>query len=173
MCVEDGTTTIDTVRSFFPVRVVVPVQSRVEKFQGLVTGACNAVAGDSTEVLPASVVNARYSGPYEMGQRRFSDEPLTPLTREDDPEWSDFVYWVVSSMFYAEEEGITQATLNLMPQLSLFGSRFFNAYRFVIQAVGNLGEIHNRDLGPFLNRTGANLLNLSPNGPQHFVRPGL
>ena len=57
-----------------------------------------------------------------------------------------------------------------MPQLSLFGARFFRAFRFMIQAVGNYGEIFERNF-EFVNRTGANLLNVAPNGPQHFVRP--
>lgn len=173
ICVEEGTTSIVRVRELFPQRFVIGTNSRLETFQGLTTGTCNVVASDGTDVLPPSVTAVGYNGPYEVGLNRFSKEPLTPVTRQDDPEWSDFVFWVVSSTFYAEEQGITQATANQMPTMSLFGSRFFQAYVSAIAAVGNYGEIYQRNLSRLLPRSGANLLNLSPNGPQHYARPGI
>ena len=173
ICVEEGTTTIDAVRKLFPLRVIVPVLSRNEKFERLTRGDCNAVAGDSTDILPSSVQDAGYLGPYELGQTRHTAEPLTPVTREDDPEWSDFVWWIVTSTFYAEEENITQSTGGTMPLLSLFGSSFVNAFRRAIEAVGNYGEIYERNMAQVLPRSGANLLNTAPNGPQQYVRSGL
>ena len=76
--------------------------------EGLATGACNAVAGG---VVDVSVSNIRtigqYDGEYETGSGRLSKDPLALVTRQDDPQWSAYVYWTVSSVFYAEEQNIT------------------------------------------------------------------
>jgi hypothetical protein len=46
------------------------------------------------------------------------------VTRQDDRQFSSFVYWVVASTVYAEEEGITEATADHMPKVNLFGDNF-------------------------------------------------
>ncbi len=42
----------------------------------------------------------------------FSKEPLGPVTRDDDSQWSDVVNWVVIGMITADEKGITSQNID-------------------------------------------------------------
>lgn len=168
-----ATTSIEIVRRFFDESFIVPCESIDRALQGLVRGDCNAVAGDRSGLTRRNIREVGlWNGNYSLGEGRFSKEPLTPLTRQDDPLFSSFVQWVVAALFYAEEQGITQATASNMPTVSLFGNKYFAMFRRVVEAVGNYGEMYERNLGSELPRSGANQLNVFPFGPQLFVRPG-
>jgi phosphatidylethanolamine-binding protein (PEBP) family uncharacterized protein len=78
--------------------------------EGLFTGDCNVIAGGVVDVSLTSVRNTGYSGPYQTGSSRYSKDPLALVTRDEDVQWSRFVYWIVSAIFHAKEQGITQAT---------------------------------------------------------------
>ena len=95
----------------------------------------------------------------------------TILTREGDPQWSDFCYWIINSLVFAEEEEITQSSATQMPVVSLFGERHKQMFRDAVFAVGNYGEIYARNLERFIPRQGRNLLNTNPIGPQQFPTP--
>ena len=90
------------------------------------------------------------------------------MTSSEDPQWSGFVYWVVSSTFYAEEKSIKMFNANLMPEVDLFGPSFLRMFRDVILTVGNYGEIYYRNVEAVEPRAGRNFLNSNPLGPQHF-----
>ncbi|MFA5552530.1 MAG: amino acid ABC transporter substrate-binding protein [Trueperaceae bacterium] len=94
-----------------------------------------------------------------------SKEPLGPAVLHGDDVWKDIVDWTVYALFNAEEFGVTQANVDEMlvgavdPQvrrllgapgaesyvegLGLPADAFYNA----IKAVGNFGEIFERNLG--------------------------
>jgi len=88
------------------------------------------------------------------------------VTREDDSQWSDFVFWTISATFIAEEEYITQKMSDEMDGISVFGPSFVEMYRHAIGAVGNYGEIYSRHVESIEPRQGRNLLNTNPFGPQ-------
>lgn len=91
------------------------------------------------------------------------------ITRQDDQHWSKLVFWVVSSTFHAEGNGITQGNSNLMPVVNLFGADFEGMFKSVIQTVGNYGEIYARNIESVFPRNGTrNTLNSYPFGPQHL-----
>ena len=93
-------------------------------------------------------------------------------TRQFDPQWSSFVYWVVSSTIYAEKEKITQSSSNAMPDVKLFGSTFRRTFRDAILAVGNYEEMYARNVEAIIPRSGFNLLSTEEDvGPQHFPFP--
>jgi general L-amino acid transport system substrate-binding protein len=93
-----------------------------------------------------------------------SKEPLAPAVLQGDSQWKDVVSWVLYALFSAEEYGITadnaaeQAETSQIPdvqrllgtepepvqQLGLEPTAMLSA----IQAVGNYGEIYDRNLGP-------------------------
>ena len=94
-----------------------------------------------------------------------SKEPLGPAVLHGDDVWKDIVDWTVYALFNAEEYGVTQENIDDMranaadPQvlrmlgapghtsyvegLGLSADAFYNA----IKAVGNYGEIYERNLG--------------------------
>jgi hypothetical protein len=145
ICVQDGNTTITRVRE------------------------CNAISGDSTDVLSLVVVN---TSAYKLDTNRFSKEPLALATWEDDPQWTNFVRWIVHAIIYAEEKSITQASAAKMPKYNLFGTLLRNMFVDAINIVGNYGEIYVRYTESLMAREGGiNSLNRNPTGPQQY--PGV
>jgi hypothetical protein len=113
-----------------------------------------------TEVSLARIRAAVCEGPYQTGTGRYSKDPLALVMRQDDLQWAKFVYWIVSAIFFAEEEGITQAgAAEEMPDVALFGSRFQGMFKNAIGAVGNYGEIYARNVEDDVSRGGLNELN--------------
>ena len=103
-------------------------------------------------------------------EETFSKEPLGPVTRDGDSQWSQIVNWVVLATVLAEELGIDSGNVG-----SFAGSEDNEIRRFlgleietdegttvfdpglgldpgwtatVITAVGNYGEIYDRNVGP-------------------------
>jgi general L-amino acid transport system substrate-binding protein len=164
ICVQDGTTTIDIVLKLFPESIVVPLATSEETFEAL-GDQCYAIGSDSAS-LKAPL---EFTGDYEIASGRHSKEPLTIVTREDDPQWTNFVRWIVFATIYAEEQGITQVTASEMPRTELFGSSLRNMLIDAINAVGNYGEIYKRSVEILVPRkNGLNSLNSDPVGPQQY-----
>jgi general L-amino acid transport system substrate-binding protein len=91
-----------------------------------------------------------------------SKEPLGPVTREGDARWTDFVRWVLFGLIDAEERDISSTGLadrasigaEQRGLLIAMGKTVAAAYRLpddwlatVVSAVGNYGEIFERNLG--------------------------
>jgi len=94
-----------------------------------------------------------------------SKEPLGPAVLHGDDQWFDIVKWTVFALFNAEEYGVTQANVDDLranaqdPQvlrlLGAPGSESYvqalglsaDAFHNAIKAVGNYGEIFDRNLG--------------------------
>jgi general L-amino acid transport system substrate-binding protein len=95
-----------------------------------------------------------------------SKEPLGPATLDGDTEWFDVVNWMTIATIQAEEFEITQENLDQViadtdPEDNPEVARFLGLDGFdpglgldpewvqdVIRAVGNYGEIYNRNVGP-------------------------
>jgi hypothetical protein len=96
------------------------------------------------------------------------------VTRQDDPQWTSYVYWLVASTFYAEEMGIDQRLSNKMPELGIFGPDFVRALRDPILEFGNYGELYERNVEALIPRHGRNMINsIHRPGPQLYPIPGL
>mmetsp|Transcript_2794 Transcript_2794/g.4088 ORF Transcript_2794/g.4088 Transcript_2794/m.4088 type:complete len:121 (+) Transcript_2794:11-373(+) len=96
------------------------------------------------------------------------DGAIALVTREDDPQWSDFVFWVVMGTFIAEDKLIAKEIFGDMVDVFAFGSNFKGMHRHAISAVGNYGEIYSRSVESIVPRKGRNLLNTNPFGPQLY-----
>lgn len=95
------------------------------------------------------------------------------VTRQDDPQFSAFIKWIVTAIFYAEEEGIDVQMAEAMPTVSLFGPRYGRMLINAVAAVGNYGEIYDRNLQNTVPRVGLNELSVNPLGPRQYPRPGI
>lgn len=174
VCVSEGTTFFRIMNRLFPGRVVVPKATGALVAEGLALGDCNAISGGVMDVSRSNIRNVGgYTGDYETGKNRFSKDPLALVTRQDDIQWSTFVYWIVMAIVYAEEQDITSETAEKMPLLSLFGSDFVECLRNTIRGVGSYKEIYERNVEAEVARSNPNFLNRFPYGPQHFALPGL
>ncbi|MDX1659075.1 MAG: amino acid ABC transporter substrate-binding protein [Nitriliruptorales bacterium] len=131
-------------------------------------GQCQAWTSDKSQL---AAVKSNF--PEEQGgpdglvilEDTISKEPLGPVTRDGDSQWSQIVDWVVIATIQAEEFGINQGNVEGFssdsPDVQRFlgqseGEAFDPGLGFpsttwttdVISAVGNYGEIYNRHVGP-------------------------
>eukprot|EP00547_Thalassionema_nitzschioides_P000096 CAMPEP_0194210154 /NCGR_PEP_ID=MMETSP0156-20130528/8050_1 /TAXON_ID=33649 /ORGANISM="Thalassionema nitzschioides, Strain L26-B" /LENGTH=1146 /DNA_ID=CAMNT_0038937467 /DNA_START=37 /DNA_END=3477 /DNA_ORIENTATION=- len=101
--------------------------------------------------------------------RNLNFKVFSLVTREDDPQWSDFVNWIVESIFYAEERHISKFEYVGMPRkVLLFGPEFGRMMQTAIKAVGNYGEMYARSVEKVFPRNNTrNMQNtVAPFGPQ-------
>jgi general L-amino acid transport system substrate-binding protein len=126
-------------------------------------GRCDAIIGQTANL---AALRATLKDPEAnvILPELISKEPMGPVTRSNDRQFSQAVRWVVNGLLFAEERGITQANVADMAAKSADPEvrRFLGAEGTLgkdaglpndwavtmIKAVGNYGEIFNRNVGP-------------------------
>lgn len=167
VCVVGGTSYQQILASRLPRRQIVIVDGWQTLYGGLRDGVCNVIAAEGVSLGERNVRAFGYTGNYSVGNSFFSKIPLAIATRDDDPEWSDFVGSVVHAIFVAEYHGITQETSHLTSEAfisgaSLFGDAYENMFEDVISVVGNFAEMYERHAESAMARRGG--LTLINNG---------
>ncbi len=168
VCVQSGTTTEKNLTDFSKAAglalksVVFETQEATNK--AYFAGRCQAYTTDASGL--ASVRNKEAGNPEDhvILPELISKEPLGPAVRRGDDEFYTIVKWVVFALIEAEEYGITQENVDAMRAKStdpvvqrilgtsedtgkLLGLDKEWAYR-PLKAVGNYGEIFDRNVGP-------------------------
>ncbi|MGO9085867.1 MAG: ABC transporter substrate-binding protein [Candidatus Sulfotelmatobacter sp.] len=141
-----------------------PFQEEGEMEAALVTRNCAAVTADVSQLGYERLGFKGVAKDYEILPDVIAKDPLAPAYTLDDPQWATVVNWTVEALIQAEESGITQANLAEMKTKKsddvvirrllglqrgygqLIGLDDAWAAR-VIAAVGNYGEMYERDLG--------------------------
>ncbi len=167
ICVQSGTTTEKNLTDYFKSINVKMKPVVFEGFEASVkaffSGRCQAYTTDASGL--ASIRNKEAPNPddYVILPELISKEPLGPMVRRGDDEWFTIVKWAIYALLEAEEYGITQANVDQMkssqepPVMRILGTSEDSgkllgldkewAYR-EIKAVGNYGEIFERNVGP-------------------------
>jgi general L-amino acid transport system substrate-binding protein len=167
VCVQSGTTTEKNLNDYSKSMklnmkpVVFDTQEATNK--AYFAGRCQAYTTDASGL--ASVRNKEATNPddHVILPELISKEPLGPSVRRGDDEFFAIVKWVVFALIEAEEYGITQANVDQMKTSQdpvvqrilgvsedtgkLLGLDKDWAYR-AIKAVGNYGEMFERNVGP-------------------------
>ncbi len=124
-------------------------------------GRCDAFTTDASQL--AGIRTAlRDPSEHVILPDIISKEPLAPAVRHGDDQWFDIVRWTIFALIEAEELGVTQANVDQMlnsqnpnirrllgvsgdhgPLMGLDRRWAYNA----IKAVGNYGEMFERNLG--------------------------
>jgi general L-amino acid transport system substrate-binding protein len=164
-----------------------PFSEEGEMELAFVTGHCSAVTADISQLAYERIAFKNMAPKFIILPDMVAKDPLAPAVRADDQQWAAIVDWVMNALIEAEESGVTQANSAQMAASDdemvrrLLGTHKGYA-QFIglkddwalnaIQAVGNYGEIFERDLGPkspmHLDR-GQN--NLWKNGGQLMAEP--
>jgi general L-amino acid transport system substrate-binding protein len=166
ICSQSGTTTelnmTDALRAAgvnAQILTFADIDPTYEAYEG---EQCDAVTSDRSQ-LAARRTTFADPGAHVLLDAVISKEPLGPVTPLNDDQWFNVVKWTVIATFQAEESGITQANVQEMlgnedPTVRrLLGAEGgLGAYLAlrddwvvdVISAVGNYGEIFDRNLGP-------------------------
>jgi general L-amino acid transport system substrate-binding protein len=170
ICTQSGTSDEKNAAEWFraqniPVKTLV-FESFEASFKAFFSGRCQAFTTDVSTL--AGLRNKQASNPndYVILPELISKSPLAPAVRRGDDEWFTIVKWVPNALIAAEELGITQANADQLKASSpnpevqrllgsgqgqdmgkLLGLDKDWAYR-AIKAVGNYGEMFDRDVGP-------------------------
>ncbi|MCB1475952.1 MAG: amino acid ABC transporter substrate-binding protein [Rhodobiaceae bacterium] len=166
VCTQTGTTTELNVADYFRAKnmqyEIVAFEKADEVVQAYDAGRCDVFTTDASG-LYAHRLKMTNPDEHIVLPEIISKEPLGPAVRDDDVAWFKVVRWVYFALLNAEELGVTQANAEEMkgaespnikrllgtegefgPSVGLDKDWALN----VIKAVGNYGEIFNRNVGP-------------------------
>ncbi len=165
VCVQTGTTTELNLADFFrrnKLEYQPVVFERVEEtLQAYEAGRCDAYTTDASG-LYAQRLQMQTPDEHIVLPEIISKEPLGPSVRQGDSQWFTVVKWVHFALLNAEELGVTQANVEEMKSSTnpdirrLVGVEgdFGQAIGLdndwavrAIKAVGNYGEIYDRNVG--------------------------
>jgi general L-amino acid transport system substrate-binding protein len=168
VCVQSGTTTEKNLTDYSRANnlgIKPVVFEKVEAATGAYfSGRCQAYTTDASGLASVRNKEAKVPADHVILPELISKEPLGPSVRRGDDELFAIVKWVVYGLIEAEEYGITQANVDKMlaesqdpvvlrvlgksedtgKLLGLDRNWMVNA----LKAVGNYGEIFERNVGP-------------------------
>lgn len=167
VCVQPGTTTELNLADFFRANGMsfepVVIESLEEVNAAYFAGRCDVYTTDVSGLASIRATVAEDPSAHIILPQVISKEPLGPVVRQGDDDFFNIVKWVVYALIEAEEFGITSANLDEMLNSDNPGiARLLGttpgmgenlgldeewAYR-AIAAVGNYGEIFDRNVGP-------------------------
>jgi general L-amino acid transport system substrate-binding protein len=166
ICVAPGTTTELNLADYFRANKMeykpVVIEKVDEIYAAFFAGRCDVMTGDGSALGAQRIGRASNPDDYVVLPERISKEPLAPVVRHGDDQWHDIVDWVVYALMQGEESGITKTNVDDMLKsddpgikrmlgvtpgmgkaLGLEENWAYNE----IKAVGNYGEIFERNLG--------------------------
>jgi general L-amino acid transport system substrate-binding protein len=165
VCVQQGTTTELNLSDYFRANNMkleaVVFATDEEATKAYDSGRCDAYTTDASGLYSERL---KMSNPDDhiVLPEIISKEPLGPSVRKDDVQWFQIVQWTHYALITAEELGVTQANVDeklksddpairrLLGVEGSFGQGLGLtndwAYR-IIKAVGNYGEIFERNVG--------------------------
>lgn len=166
VCVTSGTTTELNLADFGRANGIkfepVVFEGKKEAVNAYKSGRCDALTTDYSQ-LAAFRTTFPDAKNHVILPEIISKEPLAPLVKHGDNQWKDLVTWTLIGLVSAEEAGVTQAnidevlktTTNPDIQRMLGASGDYGSYISLskewlynaIKAVGNYGEIFERNLG--------------------------
>ncbi len=167
VCIQTGTTTELNLADFFRANDMsyepVPIETNAEAREQFFSEACDVYTTDRSG-LAATRATSEDPDSLAVLPEIISKEPLGPLVRHGDDQWADIARWVLNVLVIAEEKGITMANIDdvhastndaeihrMLGTEGEYGAMLGLDADFavnIIKAVGNYGEIFDRNIGP-------------------------
>jgi len=188
VCVQPGTTTELNMTDYFRanrLRFTPVVIENIEEIrQAFINRRCDAYTTDASSLASFAAAQGANANRYLLLPEIISKEPLGPVVRKGDPRFFDIVRWTHYALLTAEELGITQANIDSFanstnPDIQRFMGRTGDLGRMmgleanwavnIIKAVGNYGEIWERNMTPIGFPRGPN--NLWNRGGLQYAPP--
>lgn len=188
VCVQPGTTTELNMTDYFRanrLRFTPVVIENIEEIRSaFINRRCDAYTTDASSLASFAAAQGANANRYLLLPEIISKEPLGPVVRKGDPRFFDIVRWTHYALLTAEELGITQANIDSFanstnPDVQRFMGRTGDLGRMmglennwavnVIKAVGNYGEIWERNMTPIGFPRGPN--NLWNRGGLQYAPP--
>lgn len=165
VCVQTGTTTEQNLADYFKANnmkyEVIAFGTNDETVKAYEAGRCDVFTTDQSG-LYANRLKLANPNDHMVLPEIISKEPLGPMVRHGDDQWFDLVKWTLFAMVTAEELGITSKNVDEKakmenPELKRvlgsdgnFGEQLGVTKDWVIRivkAVGNYGEVFDRNVG--------------------------
>ncbi len=141
---------------------VFPFQEIGEMEAALADGHCDAVTHDASKLAQGRALFHGRSEDFEILPEILAVDPLSPVVRTGDAAWARAIDWVTGALVQAEISGVTQANVEAMrksadlvvqtvaggrqgPHWGLYLDPLWSYW--AIKAVGNYGEVFERDAG--------------------------
>lgn len=166
ICFIAGTDAEEELSSTFAIRHIAylpfPFEERGEMEAALFTGHCQAITGDVSALAGFRRMFRARAADFAILPATIAKDPFAPAFRLGDPQWAAIVTWTVNALIEAEEDGVTAANIEAMKKSGdrrvqlLLGTRpgigrtlgLDDAWAArAIAAVGNYGEMFERDVG--------------------------
>ncbi len=165
VCIQKGTTSEPNAKDFFETNHInyelVEADTVADVVSDYLAGKCNALTTDESQLF---ALRSQFPKPgdHMILPDVISKEPLGPVVRQDDMQWFNIVKWVNFALLDAEEMGVGSKTIDdalksqkpavkrLVGTEGDFGKPLglSNAWAAnAIRAVGNYGEVFDRNVG--------------------------
>lgn len=175
ICTLTGTTTelniTDAMQSRGFEFELIPFETSADSMAGFEADRCDVLTSDKSQLAGLRSA-ATDPSLYVILPDTLSREPLAPSWLEGDPLWGNVINWATFATFQAEDFGITQANAEEIaanpggPEVARFVGAEGGLGGFlglsddfainVIKAVGNYGEIYERNITPIgMDRAGS------------------
>lgn len=167
VCVRDATTTLlnlqELTKGPYPDLTPVTFQSAKSLMEGFFLRKCDLMTADRTILATTRLSSGMDKEHFVLLPELVSKEPLGLSVRDDDPQWFTIVRWSMLVMIAAEEKGITSSNvdsfanstdpeirrlLGIEGELGVALGLDNEWAKRIIRAVGNYGEVFDRNLGP-------------------------
>lgn len=165
VCVQTGTTTEQNLADYFKANnmkyEVIAFGTNDETVKAYEAGRCDVFTTDQSG-LYSNRLKLANPNDHMVLPEIISKEPLGPMVRHGDDQWFDIVKWTLFAMITAEELGVTSKNVDEKakmenPELKRvlgidgnFGEQLGLTKDWVIRivkAVGNYGEVFDRNVG--------------------------
>ena len=167
ICVTKGTTHRRNLETYFaakdwPMKPLV-INSASEAEEAFFAGRCRAYTSDAAQLAGMRLHAPKDRQAFVILPERISKEPLSLVVWSGDPEWTSVIRWVLNILILAEEYGITHDNLNavITENKNLLVRRSADERDLIsrsmgiepgwgiraVRAVGNYGEIYERNVG--------------------------
>ena len=166
ICTAQGSTSELIVADYFRAHKlkykIVTFASQEQAWDAFVGKRCDAAINDRSG-LAARLSKLPNRGDFKVLAETVSNEPIGPIVAQGQPRWEDVVRFTLNALVAAEELGITQANVDeqrgsqnpdvqrllgvtgdLGEKLGLGNDWAYKA----IKAVGNYGDVWDRNVGP-------------------------
>ena len=167
ICVQPGTSTELAINDYFRLHNMkftpILIQDLAEIQGAFLSGRCDAYSTDASALATFRFSQGPKADDLVLLPDIISKEPLGLMVRKGDDKWFDVARWTMIAMITAEEKGITQANIDsfmdskdpdIRRLLGLEGDMgkalgLDNKFAYnVIKAVGNFGEMWDRNITP-------------------------
>jgi len=175
VCTHNGTKHWDILTLTLPKNELFLVNF-VDAFDAFVEGKCNVLVAPDGEMHKLKNILIDLGKPVDdfVVSPVLTVDGATMATREDDRQWSDFVFWALQALQTAEEHCVTQESVingsAALRQTDAFGEDYKDVFNDTVAAVGNFGEImvkHDENAFPIRScRLSSSLIHLESLAPK-------